>query len=332
MEPPFITVLITGYNRKQFIRDAIQSYKDQISSISRELIVITNFSDKEIDEFVNSVGGQSISIGECSVGEMLYTGITHSKGEVIMFLDDDDYFVNDKIEVVGKLFKSDPSIIFVHNAQTFVDDGKHPIVDRRIAFNSNIQISLNDFDLRNELKRIPINDFVKIQFNLSSITIRKNAYSRFLTALREIKGHTDDFFFYSALSSRGNFKIFFTVQQETVYRIHESTSYIKNGNTRKRTEKALLDYVYSTNSIYKLVDGSQISGIILYRYFSEMFDLAMATGQFKELSEEFRISVKGCKIVLNWFEILPIRSFLYVLRRYFHAQFYILYSIKSREY
>jgi glycosyltransferase involved in cell wall biosynthesis len=54
MEPPFITVLITGYNRKQFIRDAIQSYKDQISSISRELIVITNFSDKEIDEFVNS--------------------------------------------------------------------------------------------------------------------------------------------------------------------------------------------------------------------------------------------------------------------------------------
>ena len=50
-----------------------------------------------------------------TVGEFLYAGVSASSGGIISFLDDDDLFSSNKLEVVYNKFKSNNNICYYHN-------------------------------------------------------------------------------------------------------------------------------------------------------------------------------------------------------------------------
>ncbi|AAT42890.1 glycosyltransferase [Picrophilus oshimae] len=105
MEDLFISVIITAYNRKEFLLDAVKSALNQtLSKEKYEIIVIKNYNDDNIDEFLNKNNIKNI-IMDGTIGEYLYKGINESKGDIISFLDDDDLFFNNKLEYVYNLFK-----------------------------------------------------------------------------------------------------------------------------------------------------------------------------------------------------------------------------------
>ena len=53
MNNPYISVIISAYNRKDFIMKAIESALDQdIDKSKYEIIVIKNFVDKDLDRFL----------------------------------------------------------------------------------------------------------------------------------------------------------------------------------------------------------------------------------------------------------------------------------------
>ena len=55
---PFISVVVTAYDRKEFILEAVKSVIDQTLDRSRyEIIVVKNYLDPEIDKFL---GGNDV--------------------------------------------------------------------------------------------------------------------------------------------------------------------------------------------------------------------------------------------------------------------------------
>jgi len=61
MKRPFISVIVTAYNRREFIRDAIKSViNSTLPEGEYELVVVKNFRDEYVDNIVKKIGGKSI--------------------------------------------------------------------------------------------------------------------------------------------------------------------------------------------------------------------------------------------------------------------------------
>jgi len=153
-----------------------------------------------VDDFVNKNHIKSIFMNG-TIGEFLYSGVTNSLGEVISFLDDDDMFFDDKLEIVYHKFK-EQNIVYYHNDHTTINEDGEPIKDNKID---------------------------NIIFNLSSISIMKNVINT--ENLIKITSNTDDFMYLSALESH---KITLKGEERlTRYRFHHSTSVIITDDIQK---------------------------------------------------------------------------------------------------
>ena len=146
MDNNFITVIITAYNRKEFLLNAIKSVLNQtLDKKLYEIIVVKNFKDEIIDNFITKNNLKNI-VMEGTIGQFLYTGIKESKGNIISFLDDDDLFLKSKLEYLNYIFSKNERVVYFHNRVLLINsEGKQ---------------------LKNVLIRNP-------DFNISSITIRK---------------------------------------------------------------------------------------------------------------------------------------------------------------
>ena len=61
MDDPFISVIILAYTRKDFLFDAIKSAINQtLNRNLYEIIVIKNFQDETIDDFIRDNGITSV--------------------------------------------------------------------------------------------------------------------------------------------------------------------------------------------------------------------------------------------------------------------------------
>ena len=197
----FISVIVTAYNRRTYIMDALESVLDQTLDREKwEMIVVKNFNDDAVDSLLVENGIKNI-IMEGTIGEFLYEGVKNSKGEVISFLDDDDIFLREKLESVFGLFSADNKLVCYHNDS--------------LICNSNLTVK--------DRSRITKNP----AFNLSSISIRKSAIN--LDNLKKIWTAQDAFMLLSAKEIGGKVKVGKSVQ--TFYRVNtESTQSSKFEN------------------------------------------------------------------------------------------------------
>ncbi|WP_054845398.1 glycosyltransferase family A protein [Sulfuracidifex tepidarius] len=104
---PAISVIITAHNRKKFIVDAISSVLNQTLQKSfYEIIVVKNFEDKTIDNFIYRNNIKDIYLSEEPIGPKYVKGIQNSTGEITCILEDDDKFKVDKLQKVYNKFKN----------------------------------------------------------------------------------------------------------------------------------------------------------------------------------------------------------------------------------
>jgi glycosyltransferase involved in cell wall biosynthesis len=128
---PFISVVITAYNRREFLKYAVKSVLNQtLDKGLYEIVVIKNFKDLEIDHLVDSNKGLVIKVkvinaGNEPIGKYFARGINESEGEVIAFLEDDDIYMPTKLVRIYDVFSNDEKLIyFHHNVATIVKNGK----------------------------------------------------------------------------------------------------------------------------------------------------------------------------------------------------------------
>lgn len=94
-EYPMISVIVTMYNRTQYVHEAIKSVVNQTLNRSLYEIIIVSNMPVDISEYGKNVKFRLIE--EEQIGKMYSIGVELSKGDIITFLDDDDIYYETSI-------------------------------------------------------------------------------------------------------------------------------------------------------------------------------------------------------------------------------------------
>ena len=116
-----VSIIINNYNYAQFLPWAINSALEQFHP-EIEIIVVDDGSTDNSREVITSYGDRVIAIFQENGKQAaaLNTGFMASKGEVILFLDADDFLLPNAVQDILKLFK--PGVGKVHFRLQVVDD------------------------------------------------------------------------------------------------------------------------------------------------------------------------------------------------------------------
>ena len=120
-----VSVIIPTYNHAHLLERALQSVLDQSYSCW-EVIVVDNYSSDHTDEIVEKFSGPRVSCLKINndgvIAASRNLGISAAKGEWLAFLDSDDWWKSDKLEVCIQNIRDNIDLIY-HPLQCYrVDD------------------------------------------------------------------------------------------------------------------------------------------------------------------------------------------------------------------
>ena len=117
MNNPLITVIIPAYNCANFINNAIESVFRQTYS-NYELIVVDDGSKDDTAAKVLRYGNKLVYIHQKNggVSKARNTGIQNSKGEYIAFLDADDVWKENKLEIQEFFLRKHSNVDFIFSS------------------------------------------------------------------------------------------------------------------------------------------------------------------------------------------------------------------------
>ncbi|HTB94160.1 MAG TPA: glycosyltransferase [Candidatus Sulfotelmatobacter sp.] len=127
MTTPFASVLIDTYNHERFIEEAIQSVLSQdFPAADREIIVVDDGSTDRTPEILRKFAPQIRILRKPNGGQAsaFNHAIPECKGELIAFLDADDWWAPGKLTRVANVMAAEPSLGFLgHGIITVLPDG-----------------------------------------------------------------------------------------------------------------------------------------------------------------------------------------------------------------
>ena len=117
---PLVSIIINNYNYGRFLQDAIDSALNQ-NYPNTEVIVVDDGSTDDSKEIISSYGDKIISVLKENGGQAsaLNAGFKASKGEIVIFLDADDYLFPYTVERIVAAWK--PGLAKVHYRLQIVD-------------------------------------------------------------------------------------------------------------------------------------------------------------------------------------------------------------------
>ncbi|MBD2445791.1 glycosyltransferase [Nostoc sp. FACHB-152] len=121
MEPsPFVSIIINNYNYARFLTQAIDSAVNQTYPCI-EVIVVDDGSTDNSREIIASYGDRIIPILQPNGKQAaaFNSGFAKSKGNIIIFLDSDDYLMPNAVELIVQIWQ--PKLAKVHYRLKVVD-------------------------------------------------------------------------------------------------------------------------------------------------------------------------------------------------------------------
>ena len=272
---PYISAIIIAYDRKEFLLNAIKSVVNQtLDKKYYEIIVIKNFQDDTIDNYILENNIKGIISKDPSLGGKLIESLKVARGEIISFLEDDDLFSKNKLEVVYNKFR-DNNICYYHNSNIIIND-KYELVNKKglksiVSNLSSISIKKDVINFTN-LQKIGL---VPDQFlYLSALDSGKNIiagkerlthYMFHNSASNVTMDNINDFIKYKNLTCERDIKIFMTFRK--VFMSKKANNYLK----QKITNLEMINYIFGTNikpehvlNIFKKCDVSFFNGFEIF--------------------------------------------------------------------
>ena len=219
----FLSVVVTAYNRKEFLLEALNSVVNQIlNRTNYEIICIKNYMDTKIDEFIKENKIRSILKEGGYIGNYFYTALNEAKGDILTFLDDDDIFSRERLERIYDVFSVN-DVGFYHNAA---------YISGKVEYGKIQLESPSNFILISNPYRTHLNLLIKASFNMSSLAIKKNILQKHRRELAQIITSPDSFMLLLSIIEKTG--IFIDYNLLSFYRIHSN-----NVSVYKSTERAL---------------------------------------------------------------------------------------------
>lgn len=341
---PYISVILTAFNRKQYLPLAIRSIANQTLEKSKyEIIVVKNFYDELIDSQLKKLDAKSIIKGNENIGAYLVSAIENSKGEVMVFLDDDDEFEPNKLQIVHDLFKNDTKLGYFHNDRKIIDARGELIEQSKSFFRSansaNIQ-SMGSFCVAPPLSQTDAYRLLWVcaSFYMSSLAIRKMIVLPFMGYLSSLDYGQDFFMFYSALAHKRCHLAILSAKL-TKYRVHQDNVSTSKGDKSKDQSDLLFKYedrqihvMKFSTVIMRMVDEAGLDQTVK-RMISQHFwvhklnyDIAM-----KSPGETvFRDSLANIRYAIP--SLFSVRGLRLRLRILLHSLSYVVFPNYERKY
>src|ERR1700755_604600 len=123
MTRPYISVLVDTYNHERFIEEALVSVLEQdVAGVEREVIVVDDGSTDRTPEIVRKLEPRVRLIRKVNGGQAsaFNAGIPECAGEIVAFLDGDDWWAPGKLRAVADALAEQPEIGLVGHGITEV--------------------------------------------------------------------------------------------------------------------------------------------------------------------------------------------------------------------
>ncbi|NOX26298.1 MAG: glycosyltransferase [Deltaproteobacteria bacterium] len=123
---PTIRVIIPTFNRAAMLVRAIDSVLAQTCQ-DFELLVVDDGSTDNTVEVINGYGRRLTFIRQVNSGAAAArnTGIRAARADLLAFLDSDDWFIKDKLEIQLAVMRENPAYLVSHTQEKWLRRGKH---------------------------------------------------------------------------------------------------------------------------------------------------------------------------------------------------------------
>lgn len=273
-----VSIIVPVFNAENFLEEAIQSVIAQTYP-NWELLLIDDGSKDGSLEIIKKYRNekniflfQHPGASNLGVSKSRELGIKNAKGDYIAFLDADDFFLPDKLEIQLKIFAENSLVVLVHSDAFIVNETKVSFTSPFSLF-SNSQV-YNFGEQSFFLKYNPICN--------SSVVIRK------LASKGMFQGHPQAFQYedwanWCRLAEKGKF--YFCKSELVNYRLHS------NSATSGILKNLLLShYSYMELSIILLDSGKRNESIIkeeLKYHFKSLFNNYYGENKSYEMQKKF---------------------------------------------
>lgn len=229
---PLISVVLTAYNRRQFIREALESVLNQtLPSDEYEIIIVKNFEHDGIDSMQDGSRIQCVSSDEASMGKFMLSGIRRIRGTIISFMEDDDIWEKERLEIVAQAFQKHCELGYFHNAVLPITENGETSKTVRSFEDQNWKEGDSPMLIEGKSKSKYLNRMGKHfpDFNLSSISVHRDILEGNEPSLEVMETAIDTFLLILALASKRS--ILLTPYRGTRYRQHSrnQSGYGKDG-------------------------------------------------------------------------------------------------------
>ncbi|HXY47348.1 MAG TPA: glycosyltransferase family A protein [Thermoplasmata archaeon] len=236
---PYISVIVTAHDRRQFLQGAVESVLSQTLPASEfEVLVVKFMRDPDLDSWLERQGPRVRAVTDETLprlGQKLARGIELARGEVVCFLEDDDRYVPEKLETTVDRFRREPGLVYLRNRNRCIDASGRELLGPYAR--------ISDHELTISERRpaeLALVDFIRhygAEGN-SSIAVRRSIVVPHLRRLSEFSTSTDWVLFVSALSSPGSLVLGTRVLSE--YRLHDSLSQSPNQSAGQRLGREIV--------------------------------------------------------------------------------------------
>lgn len=217
MGKPFVSVLIDTYNHERFIEEAIVSALEQeFPASDREIIVVDDGSTDRTPEIVHKFEPHVRLLRKENGGQAsaFNAGIPECRGEIVAFLDGDDWWEKSKLSVVARELSAHPEIGTIGHGLYEVDES-----GKRLASNMPDRVYETCLKDAQEAKEfIPLRSFL----GTSRLTVRRPIL-QLVTPLPEALRVEADEFLATHATALGGAKVL--EQPLTNYRFHSGNLY-----------------------------------------------------------------------------------------------------------
>jgi glycosyltransferase involved in cell wall biosynthesis len=131
---PVFSVVIDNYNYAEYLEEALESvFGQSFPQEDVEIIVVDDGSTDDSRERIRRYADRVICICRENGGQAsaFNVGIAEAKGDIVAFLDADDYWHPDKLRSIAREFERSERVDFVYHFMNVVDS-RHKIVDRYV--------------------------------------------------------------------------------------------------------------------------------------------------------------------------------------------------------
>ena len=288
---PLVSILINNYNYGCFLSQAIDSALGQTYN-NIEVIVVDDGSTDNSPAIINNYGDKIITIFKENGGQAsaFNSGYARSSGEIICFLDADDYFATQKIANIVDIFQEHVDAQWLFHPLAFsgkIPDQTSPKYDGSSGI-YDIRYPMTQGQLRGQL---PFADIVT-----SGMCLKRELLQQILPMPEVIRITSDDYIKYAALGLSPGFIL---LEQLATQRIHENNAYTFRDDKQELRANILILTAYYLKNDFPF----------LAKFSNNIFTLGLDIYQKMTIkSDKLLDLINNYKLSLNLLERLEIMA------------------------